>query len=96
LAEVIFTDEFNVFINAASAVEVEIACIKVENLAKVFCPVDTGRLRSSITHEVGTDGVGDVIGRVGSDVEYAIFQELGTRYMGARAFLRNALASAAL
>jgi len=48
------------------------ACLMVERDAKIFCPVDTGRLRSSITHEIeGTTG------RVGSNVEYARRVELG-------------------
>ncbi|GAG59615.1 unnamed protein product [marine sediment metagenome] len=49
------------------------ACLLVERDAKILCPVDTGRLRSSITHEIeGTTG------RVGSNVEYARIVELGS------------------
>jgi len=49
------------------------ACLLVERDAKILCPVLTGRLRSSITHEVeGTTG------RVGSNVEYARAVELGS------------------
>lgn len=67
--------------------------IQVEGAAKRICPVDTGRLRSSITHEVTTDEKG-VVCFVGSNVEYAIFQELGTRYMPAQPYLRPALRAA--
>ena len=36
-------------------------------------PVDTGNLRNSITHEVGNDEV-----NIGTNVEYAVYQEYGT------------------
>lgn len=53
---------------------------------------DRGRLRASITHNLGIDSRG-LYARVGSDVEYAPFVELGTRHMDARPFLRPALLS---
>ena len=46
----------------------------VENSAAGYAPVDTGNLRNSITHEVD-DGEHCVY--IGSNVEYAPFQELG-------------------
>jgi HK97 gp10 family phage protein len=64
--------------------------IKVETTAKRLCPVDTGRLRASITHEMGEDSLG-LVAYVGSNVEYAIFQELGTRFQPAQPYLRPAL-----
>lgn len=64
--------------------------IRVESGAKRLCPVDTGRLRSSITHEVYSDGHG-VVGRVGTNVDYAPFVELGTSHMAAQPFLRPSL-----
>lgn len=51
----------------------ERACLVVENEAKINCPVDTGQLRSSITHEVH-----DQVGEVGTNVEYAPYVEYGT------------------
>lgn len=54
--------------------------------ARIACPVDTGRLRDSIEHEVQGDAV-----RVGTNVEYAVYVEEGTRYMNAEPFLRPAL-----
>lgn len=56
--------------------------------------VRTGRLRSSITTVPGRDAQGVYVD-VGSNVSYAPFVELGTRYMHARPFLRPALAAAA-
>lgn len=49
------------------------ACLVVENEAKRLCPVDTGDLRSSITHEVNND-----VGIVGTNKEYAPYVEFGT------------------
>lgn len=46
----------------------------VENSAAGYAPVDTGNLRNSITHEVD-DGEHCVY--IGSNVEYAPYQELG-------------------
>lgn len=46
--------------------------------ARIFAPVDTGRLRASIAPEVRTEGK-TVLGVVGSNVKYAPYQELGTR-----------------
>lgn len=46
----------------------------VENEAALRCPVDTGRLRNSLTHKLS----GDNKVEIGSDVEYAGYVELGT------------------
>lgn len=54
--------------------------------ARTICPVDTGRLRDSIEHEVDVDSV-----RIGTNVDYAVYQEEGTRYMDPQPFLRPAL-----
>ena len=51
----------------------EKACLIVENSAKQNCPVDSGQLRQSITHEV--DGL---TGEIGTNVEYAPYIEIGT------------------
>ena len=46
---------------------------KIEKYAKALCPVDTGALRNSITHQVDEDEV-----QVGSNMTYAPYIELGT------------------
>lgn len=61
---------------------------KAESYAKGSCPVDTGNLRNSITHEVGDGYV-----EIGSAVEYAPFVELGTVHMAARPYLTPAAES---
>lgn len=47
--------------------------IQAEGFAKRSTPVDTGRLRNSITHAVRGDDV-----YIGSNLQYAPFVELGT------------------
>lgn len=49
-------------------------------------PLDTGRLRRSYTYVVG-DGYVDI----GSNVEYAPYQELGTRFIDGTPHLRPAI-----
>lgn len=67
--------------------------IRVESAAKRLCPVDTGRLRASITHDLSED-VRGLFAQVGTDVEYAKYVELGTSRMSAQPFLRPALRAA--
>lgn len=58
----------------------------VERGAKIFSPVDTGRLRSSIgvSLEVGGGGLSSFIQPT---VNYAIYVHEGTRYMKGRPFM---------
>ena len=67
--------------------------IKVDRSAKDRCPVDTGRLRSSITWRLGRDGRG-LLGIVGTNVAYAPHVEFGTVRQSAQPFLRPALGAA--
>lgn len=61
-----------------------------ETYAKEQCPVDTGRLRNSIAHMVNED---ERAAYIGSNVEYAPYQELGTiNGVIAKHFLRDAAA----
>lgn len=57
-----------------------------EGYAKKACPVDTGRLRNSISWAVLDDSV-----YIGTNVEYAPYVELGTSRMEARPYLRPAV-----
>lgn len=59
---------------------------KAESYAKKLCPVDTGRLRNSITHQQFDENT-EVIG---TNVEYAPYVELGTHRMQAKPYLRPA------
>ncbi len=61
--------------------------------AKINAPVDTGRLRASITPEIRATS-NEVVGVVGSNVVYAPFQEFGTRYMKGRFYLTRAFEAA--
>ena len=65
----------------------EAASLIVEADATLRAPVDTGNLRSSITHRV----VSDEEARVGTNVDYAPWVEGGTSKMAAQPFLRPAL-----
>lgn len=75
--------------------------LQVERAAIRLCPVGTpestgkkgyrgGRLRSSITNEIGTDAQG-LVATIGTNVEYAPYVELGTSKMAAQPFLLPAL-----
>lgn len=59
-----------------------------ERYAKGYAPVDTGRLRNSISHDVSTE---EQAVYVGTNVEYAPYQELGTRFQTGTPFLRPAI-----
>jgi hypothetical protein len=52
--------------------------LRVSNRAKILAPVDTGNMRASIT-QVIVRRRGEIIGRVGTDVHYAIYVHEGTR-----------------
>lgn len=52
--------------------------------------IKTGRLRASITHRIGYEGE-EVVGEVGTNVEYALPLEFGTRRMAPRPFMGPAL-----
>ena len=88
--DVKITDNSDLVKNALEE-QIEVALIAIgmtaETYAKQDCPVDTGRLRNSITHEVRMDENATYIG---SNVEYAAFVEMGTTRMKARPYLRPA------
>ena len=66
--------------------DIEKAALTLEKNAKENCPVDTGRLRASITTEVG-----NLEAEVGTNVEYATSVEFGTSKQKAQPFMRPAL-----
>jgi HK97 gp10 family phage protein len=79
-------DEILKELEAKTAQALEICGGMAESYAKEACPVDTGRLRNSITHaQVGKDT--EVIG---TNVEYGPYVELGTHKQAAQPFLRPA------
>ena len=88
--EVVFESHLGEF-QEALELQIEQALVAIgmtaETYAKENCPVDTGRLRNSITHEVE---MGDKSAIIGTNVEYAAFVELGTSKMRARPYLRPA------
>lgn len=57
---------------------------QIVNQEKALSPVDKGLLRSSIKWE--KEGKSEIVG--GTNVEYAIYQEYGTRKMSAQPFMR--------
>ncbi len=59
-----------------------------ERYAKEYAPVDTGRLRNSISHEAVPE---EETVHIGTNVEYAPYQELGTRFQPGTPFLRPAI-----
>ena len=88
--DVKITDNSGEFLKALPE-QIEQALIAIgltaESYAKRDCPVDTGRLRNSITNAVRAD---EKAVYIGSNVEYAAFVELGTSRMKARPYLRPA------
>ena len=59
--------------------------LTAEAYAKLKCPVDTGRLRNSISHDVRDKEV-----YIGTNVEYAPYVEMGTSRTRAQSFLKPA------
>ena len=88
--QVTFETHLGEFLDALPE-QVEQALIAIgltaETYAKQECPVDTGRLRNSITHEVD---MGDQSAIIGSNVEYAAYVELGTSRQKPQPYLRPA------
>lgn len=68
--------------------EIKRSALNVVNGAKRRAPVDTGRLRNSLTHEIDADGLD---ARIGTNVEYAPHVEFGTFAQRAQPYLFPAL-----
>lgn len=65
-----------------SGVHLRRALLRVENVAKLGCPVDNGRLRSSVTHTDPRPVAEGLAGQVGTNVEYslAVHEGSGSEY----------------
>ena len=76
--------------NAAISRAAEIIGGMAESYAKGYAPVDTGNLRNSISHTTEDNGHTVVIG---TNVQYAPYQELGAPnvHVPAHPFLRPAI-----
>lgn len=57
--------------------KVDKCCLLIEGVAKQKCPVDLGPLRASITSETNYN-TNEIVGRVGSQLEYAPYVHNGT------------------
>lgn len=60
--------------------------LQAEGYAQFYAPVDTGRLRNSISHKIADE---DAVA-IGTNVEYAPYQEFGTSKMKAQPYLKPA------
>lgn len=81
------TEEVLDGIRQAKARALEKIGLAAEGYAKRLCPVDTGNLRNSITHD--TD---DEAAYIGTNVEYAVYVEMGTVNTPAQPYLKPAAA----
>lgn len=65
---------------------------QVEAIGKLFCPVDTGHLKSTIGTSFGGDGrFGAMSAEIGPTAHYGGYVEFGTRYMAPQAYMGPAL-----
>lgn len=84
-------NDFSALVEEATFSQIERALEKVgltaERYAKLACPVDTGRLRNSISHTHDKNTA-----YIGTNVEYAPYVEMGTKKMAARPYLKPAIA----
>lgn len=80
------SEEVKSLMTSALARALEKIGLVAEGYAKRLCPVDTGRLRNSITH--ADDGEAEYIG---TNVEYAPYVELGTSRTRAQPYLKPAV-----
>ena len=74
-------------LNSAIAKALTMIGLKAEGNAKAICPVDTGRLRNSITNAIDTESNAVYIG---TNVEYAPYVELGTMRQDPQPYLKPA------
>lgn len=82
------TDEVIEALGAGIARALEAIGIEAEGDAAAICPVDTGRLRNSITHTIDAD---EKVAIIGSNVEYALAVHEGTSTRKGNPFLVTAV-----
>lgn len=79
-------------IGALGAAVLRKSAMDVERDAKMFCPVDTGNLRGSISTSFSGDGRGgSMSAEIGPTASYGSYVEFGTSRMGPSAFMGPAL-----
>ncbi len=89
MARIVWHDsEFMEELHNKMCINLEKAAKIVEELAILDVPVKTGKLRSSIRHEVDKN---ERIAYIGSDIYYSGYVEQGTVKMAARPYLRSQL-----
>ena len=71
--------------------EIERITFKIQRFAKQVTPVDTGRLRASISTRLG-----DLEATTSTNVEYALFVHEGTKFMRGRPFMEQGVQFAKL
>ena len=76
-------------LNSAIAKALTMIGQQAEGYAKLICPVDTGRLRNSITNAIDTEANAVYIG---TNVEYGPYVELGTSRRHPHPYLKPAAA----
>lgn len=86
VVEVNNLNEAKVLSDEACKQALEVCGQVYEDRAKTYAPVDTGRLRNSIRHHPE----GDDTMVIETNVEYAIYQEMGTSTQSGTPFLRPA------
>lgn len=84
-------NDFSALMEESAFSQIETALEKVgliaKRNAKLACPVDTGRLRNSITHTHDKNTA-----YVGTNVEYSSYVEMGTVNTKAQPYLKPAIA----
>lgn len=84
------SDECLEFLDVLMNTALEKCGLVAEGYAKRLCPVDTGRLRNSITHTTRSEP--GPVEYIGTNVEYAPYVELGTKRTKAQPYLKPAIA----
>lgn len=82
------SDQVKAAKNAALAAALEAIAEAAEGYAVVLCPVDTSRLKNSISHGINEAEEQAIIG---TNVEYAPYVEFGTVKMKAQPYLKPAI-----